>query len=233
MKVEDLFKLLSYGELSNLAMSHEGSGEIEDKSQPKIITYANEGLLRLYSRFMLRERELLLELHEGITNYHLMSKFARSNCSPKPGDVLYIRDDNDPFGDDLIRVLEVRDMHGIALPLNDADQPDSVFTPHITTLQVPDPKDGLMLSVMYQAQHRKLEFGVKEATVFVPEVLKGALTAFIAHKVFHHMGGQDNSAKAQEHMATFNQICGEVSENDLTNNTMSNSFSKLHERGFV
>jgi hypothetical protein len=43
MTVEDLFRDLSLGELSNLSMGVEGEGTIEEKHQPKIIRQANEG----------------------------------------------------------------------------------------------------------------------------------------------------------------------------------------------
>ena len=71
MNIEDLFTSLSYGELNNLSMSADGSGSIEESKQPQILLYANEGLLRLYGRFLLKENDVLIEMVEHITNYHL------------------------------------------------------------------------------------------------------------------------------------------------------------------
>ena len=40
MNIEDLFRNLSYGELSNLALSGEGLGTIVESARPKIVMYA-------------------------------------------------------------------------------------------------------------------------------------------------------------------------------------------------
>ena len=42
MTIAELFQSLSYGELSNLALSLEGSGEIRSKDQPRILQAADE-----------------------------------------------------------------------------------------------------------------------------------------------------------------------------------------------
>lgn len=234
MNVNELFRRLSFGELSNLSIGSEGAGSINEDGRAKIISYANEGLLRLYSRYVLKESNLLLQLSDFITNYHLTARYAQSNANPLQGDTLYIVDNLlEPFPDDVIKVLEVTNAIGQRLPLNDIDNALSLFTPQPTMLQMTYPQEGQVLSVVYQAQHDQLAYDDFDARIHLPRVLEGALTAFVAHKVFLHMNGQDNSAKSAEHLAIFEGICQDVVDKDLVNSSSSSSGAKFHDRGFV
>ena len=129
MNIEDLFRNLSYGELSNLALSVEGSGTIVESARPKIVTYANDALTRLHTRFPLRTKDVLIEMYAHITNYHLLPRFARST-SPQVEKYPYILDlPLEPFVDEVIQIESVFDTYGCNLPLNDGGNCHSVFTP--------------------------------------------------------------------------------------------------------
>ena len=233
MNIEDLFTNLSYGELSNLSLSGEGSGTILEDSQPKIIRYANEGLLRLFSRFVLKQSDVLIEMVAHITNYHLIKKYAESVYNPDEVHFPYIKDlINEPFKEDVIKVLEVYTSEGNLVPLNDSERKDSVFTPVGNVLQVPRPLDRRSLSVMYQARHEKLDHNKQDQLIEIPEVLEGALTAFIAYKVFSHMNSDGSSVKAQEHMQIYENICNEAVEHDLVSTSTSTTNSRFEKRGW-
>lgn len=235
MNLNDLYQKLSFGELSNLALANEGNGTIKEAAKPRIVNYANEALTRIHTQFLLRENDLVLELYEDVTNYHLIPRFAQNAGSdPVLEARRYIRDlPNEPFLGDVAKVMRVFDQEGYVLPLNDENKPLSVFTPQPLILQVPSPEEGKVLAVQYQALHPKLDKDVPEGVLFVPESLMGALTAFIAYKVFSHMNTQDASAKAQEHLSVYTGICQEVREQDITNQTPSNTYSQFEERGWA
>lgn len=233
MKVEKLFAKLSHGPLSNLSMSNNGDGTIREADRKKLIDYANNGLTRLHSRFQLRERELILRMIPGITHYHFLKKYADSVCDPECGIEPYIVDRTDPFEEDLIKVLVVRNQAGIEHPLNDPEAPDSVFTPSPQMLQVPVVKYCDHKSVLYQANHKRLEYGVMQADIVLPVVLHDALVAFIASEVYSHMNGQEHQNKSVEHLNKFNAICMEVAEQDLVSNTIAQTNTKFHKRGFI
>lgn len=240
MKISELFRRLSYGELSNLSLAGEGSGFINPDNHPQMIQYTNEALLRLYSRFTLLNKDVLLEQVGHITNYHLIPRYAESSRSDAR--YPYIKDlPGEPFTGDVIRILEVFNQLG-RLPLNDMNHALSVFTPTPDTLQVPNPVEGAPLSVMYQARHPVLN-DIKEPTeadsvltdqeITLPFFLEGALTNFIAYKVYSHMNGADNMVKSQEYNATYETICLDVETRDLVNQTIATSHHKLEQRGFV
>lgn len=234
--LNDLFALLSYGELSNLAISGNGSGSIVTANQPQVINYINEALLRLYSRFVLAEDELLLQLDDGITIYHLTPPYSQQYV-PKVGEfsqpVRYIYDlPEKPFQDDLIKVMEVRDSYGRKIKLNDEGSRYSVFTPRVKTLQVTAPRCGEALSVVYQKRHPQILVDLQEQ-IWCPDVLLSALTAYIAYKVNSHMNSPDSNAKAQEFMATYEALCVEVIDRDLVNSSISQTNTRFTAGGWV
>lgn len=232
MKLIELLSRLSYAELSNLSIGNEGRGSIKEEDIPKLVSHINDGLVRIYSRFVLCTKQLLIEQVSHITNYHLIPKYAESTKGDVPW--TYIKDlPDEPFKGDVIRILEVHDSMGQEYVLNDKDDPNSLFTPAPQLLQVPNPKAGQNLAVLYQARHDYVENDDLEQEIFIPFVLEGALQAFVAYKVFSHMNGQENQVKSQEHLNTYDGICSDVEERDLVNTTFATSHHKLKERGFV
>lgn len=231
MKIKDLLTELSYGELSNLSIGNSGDGTVETKNVPKLIVHINDALLHIYSHFVLNTKTLILEQIAGVTNYHLIKKFAESYDEvPEP----YIKDTpGEPFLDDVIKVLSVFNEHVREVALNDKGNALSLFTPAPQLLQVPSPRRGMPLYVVYQARHKVLNLTDIEQEIIVPFVLEPALRAFVAHKVFSNMSGQEHLMKSQELGAAYASLIQEADDKDLTNNTTSTTHDKLRERGFI
>ncbi|KAB2751803.1 hypothetical protein [Brucella anthropi] len=238
MKVVELFRELSFGELSNLAISNDGSGDIIENKWPQLIQYTNSALTMLHKRFILRENDLIIEQVAHITNYHLTPKYAESSGSNASWP--YIKDlPDEKFEDDLLKILSVHDIYGRTLPLNDTQDCNSLFTPQPDILQIPRPVAGQPLSIVYQAKHRKLDDrgdgpdNVLDQEIFIPHYLDNALRLYIAHYVFSHMNGQENIIKSQEYLAAYEADCLRIEQSDLVNQTFQTSQSKLEQRGFV
>lgn len=237
MKIVDLFRQLSFGELSNLAVSDSGSGLIIPEKRPQLVQYTNDGLMALHTRFLLSEKSILLEQVNHITNYHLIVKYTETSGSDV--DWPYIKDlPNEPFKGDLIKVLSVWNSSGVQYPLNDAEDPRSLFTPQPNILQIPNPVGGMETSVVYQASHYKLDDRISgpdnilDQIIDLPIYLDNALQLFVAHKVFSHMNGQENIIKGQEYLGAYEAACAEVEQRDLVNQTFHTSHRKLEQRGF-
>lgn len=242
MKVSELFRRLSYGQLSNLAIASDVPGTLATKEHERIIQYTNEALLRLFSRFNLREKDLIIEMVGHITNYHLRVQYAESTNDPDISHP-YIKDLlGEPFTGDVLKILEVflDGSHSTPLPLNDQGSVNSVFTPQPDTLQVPNPIEGMPLGVSYQARHPVLrdvklhvEDDLLEQWIDIPFFLENALQNYIGSLVYSHMNGQENVAKSQEYLAAYEMVCLEVEAKDLVNQSTSNNHSKFKQRGFV
>jgi len=230
-----LFEMLSYGELSNLSMSGDGSGEILPAMQPKLVHYTNEALLKLYGRFLLKENDVLVQLYEHITFYHLIPRFSLCfvpTLEAEEEHIRYLLDlAHEPFRDEVIKVISVFDNLGKELPLNDEEQHHSVFTPQAKVLQVPNPIGDLIYNVRYQQRHPKLSGELGE-NIECPDVLLGALTSYIAYKVYSHMNSAESSAKAQEFMATYELNCNDAVDRDLVNGSISQTNVRFERGGW-
>lgn len=234
--LSDLFRMLSYGELQNLSLAGEGNGTIAAAAQPRIVLYANDALMRLYTRFVLKEKDVLVEMHEHIMNYHLLPRFA-VNYKPTGDEdnelIRYLLDlPREPFIGDVVRILTVYSDQGVLLPLNDDGHGLSVFTPQANILQVPKPSLYRALSVGYQARHTKLT-GDLDQEIEIPDTLLSALTSYIAYKTFSQMNSQDSSNKAQEFMALYESLCVEALDRDSVNSSYSTTSHRFNSRGWI
>jgi hypothetical protein len=234
MNIAQLYEELSYGELSTHAMSGDGSGTILTDRKPQVLLYTNEALFRLHSRFLLRTNDVLIEMLDHITNYHLLQKFAESAWETSKEPFLYIKDlMREPYQDDCIKILEVYDSFGRALPLNDPEQPDSLYTPQNNVLQTPYPEGGKALSVGYQARHPLLTKDLPETTLIeIPDVIRGALKAYIAYGVYSGMSSDGASVTAQQHYARYEAICNEALGMDLVQTSMAQTNTRFHKNGW-
>lgn len=234
MNLRSLLSDLAYGELSNLAMATDLPGSIRDVDQPKVCRFINDGLHRLYSLFNLKERNVVIEQVDHITYYHLLTKFAESNMDSKE-EIKYIKDrQHEPFGDDVIRILEVRNEHGQLMPLNDMNHPRSLFTPQVNlTLQVPHPIEGMPLVITYQAKHSDVTLDKMENAILLPEVLHVPLRCHVAYQVYTSMNTQEATAKAMEYLTRFDTLCSDVQERDTVTSSIVSRNTTFEQRGFI
>ncbi len=237
MTLAELFKRLSYGELSNLSISGEGSGTIIEGGRQKILVHLNDALTVLFTRFILNEKSLIVKMLEGKTQYYLRPEFAASNAEELDETYPYIMDSvAHPYTGDLIRILGVSDDNGYDLPLNDRTHKNSVFSPQPGLLEVPNPDCSLYLALTYQAKHDAIVYENEEsleAVIDIPLVLEQALTAYIGWKIFSNMNTQESLVKSQELFQHYEARCVEAENKDLM--TISNSATniKFYNRGWV
>ena len=207
MKIIELFNELALGELSNIDIAREGV--IKELAIPKVINAANEALLKLYSKFLLSERNLIIKVHKHITNYHLLKRFATSQEGISIEPYLYILDNsNEIFEEDVIRIFDVYLNHTIKLPINDQTNPLSVYTPQYNIIQYPDPKDNEQLTVIYQAKPKLLKEENLYTELFdVPWFLMDALKSYIAYKIYTSMNTVECTNKAIEYLTKYETSC--------------------------
>lgn len=234
MTLEKLFERLSYGVFSNQEIGNQGAGNISEADRPKILFHTNEGLVRLYTRFILKEKQVVIQQYDGITNYWLLERYSESRA-PQPGVTYpYIKDLNrEQFVDDVLKIHVVY-QDGQQLPLNDGDLANSVFTPQAKLLQVPFAKNGHYMGIGYQAKHPILTLDDLQVEIELPEVLWGALEAYIAARFYSSMGTADARAQVMEQMGIYDNICNEVLNSDTVNSSISTTpVSRFKKGGWV
>ncbi|WP_299378621.1 hypothetical protein, partial [uncultured Kiloniella sp.] len=77
----ELIRRLAYGELSNLKMASAGDGTILAADLPKVLLQINNALTELYTKFLLSQKEVVINAQETITQYYLRYEFAQSNLA--------------------------------------------------------------------------------------------------------------------------------------------------------
>lgn len=250
MNLEELYCSLSVGVLKNLAMSNDGDGTIAEKHKKSVLLASNQGLKRLYSRFMLSEKYVIIQQQEGRTFYHLRKQFSVSGHDPNVIDVPYVMDSlNEPFQEDVIRIFSITDHYGCPVPLNDSGKVHSAYTPKPETVQYDYPVAGEPLMLTYQASHPVLcyfsgdednedvevNYDLNNETanvILLPETLHEALFAYIGYFVYNGINTAESKGIAAEHKATYEELCTVFENRDLGSESTSKTNTKFHERGF-
>lgn len=233
MNLNECLKQLSYGELSNLSWGNDGNGSIRLDKIPVIVQFINEALLRLHTRFALSKKCLFIELTENRTQYHLSSKHAYTNENSK--EEKFIRDTKEnPYQDDLIKIMEVYTSTNHRLSLNNHSDYWSLYTPSFDILQVPYPVEGMALSVIYQARHPILDFEkCPEQEINLPFVLEPAMKAYVAYLVYSQINTQEAVANAQKYLVQYNNILQDVVDQDVISNSYSQTNTKFEQGGWI
>ena len=226
-----------------------------------LLTIIQEGLTRLYSRFIIRERHLVLEMRVGITFYHLTKLYSMTGHDPVRVPYPYIMDlPNDPFEEDVLKILQVTDSNNNVRPLNDPERPDSLYTVQFDVLQNSYPRDLEALFVTYQANHVPLvtyadpvpgpDPEEEDQTIIVepdpndltatyakeimlPQALYPALDNYISYMVHMGVNTPEAQAKAMANLQIYEQICKDAERMDLVNNSMSCSNTRFQRNGWL
>lgn len=222
MTLDDLYCALSHGALVNLHMADEPNSTIFEESRPRVVLALNSALSRLYRRFVLKQKDILVAMQKDITFYHLRKEFAEQSYDPSSGNRPYILDlGREKYEEDIIKVVSVFNNMGRELPINDETQWGSVMLPQDKVLQVPFPKEGDVLSVAYQAQHPKVKCGDEGDVIELPDQLHDALFAYIGHHVYTGLNTEGAMAAAMAHKGMYEELCGEIENRDTLQQTVT------------
>lgn len=238
--VSELLRRLALGELSNLKMAAAGDGTIAEADRAKVLFQINNALTELFSKFLLSQKEVVINSEETITQYFLRYEFAQSNlASTQP--VQYIDDSSITNWDGrIVKVLHVYDAFGRELYLNKAQEPLSVFTPQFDCLQITANHQSEDFYVIFQALHPLVSYDPAPADPVVdtliedlPPALEKPLEYLIASKIYGAMNGEANKAASIQHHQMYEALLAESEFRDTLSTSENMSNSKLERSGFV
>lgn len=212
MMLQDIFDQLTHGELSQLYVGGDNATEgIREADKPRMIAHIQLALTALHKRFRLKEKQFTLQLQDGRSSYVLKRSFAQSNDESAEL-VKYIEDTEQPFMDDLLRVDRVLDDKGNELVLNVSGDPCALRTPSYNTLVVPDTLESETLTVVYRADHPKINAIVGQYVSFTEEIDLPAthlepLLYFVASRVMNPVGISSEFHEGNNYAAKYEQAC--------------------------
>jgi len=129
MLISQLIELAKGGELSNLSE--------ESFEDTRVMGYINLGLIELYKRFELKSAEALITMDENRTLYTLDSTDTNVQI--------------DTSAMDIMAITEAWEESGKQLTVNVENDEYGIMTPTYNQVQIPNPAEGEVLSVIYTA----------------------------------------------------------------------------------
>lgn len=242
MTLQEIFDQLKYGELSGTDFAgHPAHGitpadeGIREDDKPKLIGSIQLGLTALYKRFRLKVSEIKLERQEGQASYVLHSDFAQSNTDSQ-APVKYIDDSDYPFIDDLLEIEAVKDKDGNELDLNVRDKPLSLRTLRYNTLVIPEDLEGDTFTVVYRADHPKIDPVYGQYISFAQEIelpaaYLQALLYFVASRVMNPIGIASEFHEGNNWAAKYEMECQRLEGQGMDISEQSQE-TQFEERGW-
>lgn len=212
MTLDDIYDALATGELSQVILGSDTSGnlEIPEERRRQIRRSLQLGLTDLHTRFLIREKHVKLELIPEKTVYRLDSKYAVSNL--KSNAVKYLIDTDDVFDDSLLQVERLYDDEGSPIGLNELSNDLSVRTLEDNVLLIPGGLKTENLLVHYRANHPPLEKFLSDAApslipIELPAKYLQALLYFIAHRALNPVGFNDRMHEGNNYAQKYEMEC--------------------------
>lgn len=240
MNLGELYAKLSYGELNNLYLGLEGFGDIEFKDKPRIISYANRALTRLYGRFSHKRNYAKIALNEDINRYVLDQVYAVSNTDPENSNPRYITDTAlDPFLGRVLKVLSIRDESieyegDRNISINDMSDDAGVQMLDYRTLYVKTPVADTVWTVEYIERPEIIALDADDShEIDLHPFLEEALVFHVAARVIASIGGEENTAQSQRLFSEYERVCALAEMEDYTQEGQQDSHDLLYQRGWA
>lgn len=251
MFLNEVHEQLAAAEFSKMHMGGDGSGELNPDDIPKFNRIIQAGISDLYTKFSIKEGELLLRTKIGKNRYELTPNNSFTSGDP----FAFIIDSIDnPFLGDILQLVSVTAEDGHEVKLHEDVQirktllgtPQlvglaslthghiAVTTPTYNTLQFKEGHNGGDLLVRYKAKAKPLDFSLAPDNVFIelPDHYLQALVYYVAHRMFNPMGsetiGRGMFHEGNNYAAKYKEACDSLKMDLPTNATtgVSTSFER-------
>lgn len=235
MLLSEIFDQLTHGELSQLKIGGAAKFGINESDYPLMIGYVNLALTEIHKRFALKTGKLVIQMYDTINIYHLSKEFAVSNtASLQP--IKYIVDTaGNPFLDNVIKIEQIKNLEGEVYGLNNYSNPESLYTPSQTSIEVANPDATKSLYVSYRANHFSLThvgLSPSKQPIDLSTTYLEPLLYYVAYRAHSPLGGKEFSNEGQLYLAKYEASCKRIEELALVNKQEDYNL-KLELNGWV
>lgn len=182
MTVEQVIEHARSGELSNLTA--------EGFTDETMLLYINLGIIELYKRFALSTADALLTMRTVKTIYSLDGNDVDVDL---PKAFMYI--------------IGVYDENGEELNINVESDPYSIMTPSFNEVQIPNPADGDMISIIYGAE--PIYLTSVSQNIPIPVTMLEALLHYVGYRAHGAVNGEIQ-AENSTHYQRFEASCSRL-----------------------
>jgi hypothetical protein len=211
MLVTDFFTLCKAGATKQFVL--------DDTS---MLAFLNLALTEVNKKFDIVMREQIIELNSATNEYKLLPDSMRVSAVYTDKSFL------EALTTGCIPSSDGSDI--VSLPINDDDDPNSVYTPSTGILLVPYPKDTQILSVIYKANSIMYTSDDLEKDLDIEPQYISLLVMYIGYLA--NLALESGQGQSMMLLTMFNQACADIVTHGLnTTNVVTND--KLNLRGFV
>lgn len=213
MKLSQIFSYLSSGELANLKIGGKDCGGIHPKYSEEVVSYIQQGLTDLHSRFVLKHGEVIVQQYEHITDYILRPEYAQYAGDPELPYHWIMDTPTSPFVQDIIRIDKVFDEVGNELPLNVESNYGSMFTTQFDVLQIPYPIADNAVAVTYVANHHPIDLKTNDPTdieIEISAAIMRALILYVASLSHTAVGSPEALQVGFQKMQEYEALCIQI-----------------------
>jgi len=236
--LKQLFDDLAYGELAGMSMGNSVVGSITAAQYPKIISATNLGLIDLYKRFHIKEKECKVHQHADVNVYYLRSEHIGVVGSMT--DDLYIEDsDDDHFEDDVLKVTEAYDEDEVPVPVNNnAYRSTGIFTPSHDVIKMVPADPVKVISIVYRARYPEIfiadDFDPADVDLYIPDAIREALLLNIASRVFSSKASKNAEGVpnfAMSFQFRYDSLCKQL-ENESVFQDVNDTHNNFESKGW-
>ena len=231
--VLDILNNLTYSELSQYSVGGADDGGISETNYPKIMSAINRAVNQIQKDLSLNENTVRIIMVEGILTYPIHSKYSLTNGTEP---ILFVDDSIfAPFENDILRIRQIYNKEGRELPINTRNNIDSVYVPQHNVVQVPYPKTGDVLGVVYSRFTQPTVTTQDEAQVTylpIPDYTLDALYAYVAAKMTAGITTEQEISDSQVWMREYETQIAKIQHSPSIQEGREEN-TKLTDNGFV
>ncbi len=239
--LSELFNDLAYGEFTNISIGKSDLDTIREEKYPNIVSAINLGLIELCKRFNLVRKEVDLHQQSDGKIYYLRSDYIADSANEVASDAYLVEDEEMPFQDDLLKIMEAYDSSGEKVYVNDANYPYDLFNlaPDMLKFVQEEGEALRVVTLLYRASYPKIviddDFDPDEIILYIPDYIRGALLLYVAHRIF--MGKTSKLAEGETNLSTtfllqFNNTCNQLKLDNLIE-VVSDEDSRFRNNGWI
>ena len=205
--LKEIFDLLATGEFNNIALSRKDNGELSEAAFPQVVGYLNLGIVEIYKRFNLLQKELTLHTLPAVDTYYLRE--SKVGTSSTLGERLYIPrptvpEDMDGFLN-IVKVLTVFDEDDVPIELNNRYGSPVIIQKSFDTLKITGNTAAKIYQVEYQAFPSKIcinnDFDPADLLIDISDTVIEPLLYYVGMRTYKPIGSNDSTANADKSSA--------------------------------
>lgn len=199
--LKDLFSSLASGEFSNITLTKDRNGNLDESHYNQVISHINLGLVEIYKRFKLMEKEVVLYAYPERTFYYLRPEFTA-----KSGSITEEKYIEQPEGyDGFLNLIEVKAVYNEEqkeVVLNNRFYIPSIRQVSDDVLQIKNLEAPHKFSIVYQAHPSPIvlndSFDLNYYTLNIPKTIIEPLLYYVASRVYKPMGANNSTVNADK-----------------------------------